>query len=212
MWSMCRTKKKSTFFTVLFVLVTFSLSACGFTGKMFTDAGAGKQQELAKEDYLKTDAVSEQDTQTAEEKYQVYTLGIGTYTESIPKKTLKKWEGGMKEVRYPLAGSQSRLKGFSKFFEYVEQGEAVAAAYIEVDELALPETRMRLKRLEERLIGAEAQMNQDLQEIQDQKALIYNDYKKEIMDIRYQQRQQDWALEKYNFESQIEDTKRGWRD
>lgn len=93
----------------------------------------------------------------------------------------------------------------AEFLQYVEPGDVIATAYTEVDEFTILEAQIKLNRLQERYRDAETQLNQDLADIEEEMALIYNDYKKNMMQIRYQQRQQDFELTKYHFENQIKE-------
>ena len=84
-----------------------------------------------------------------------------------------------------------------------EKGDVIATVRTDVDSIRINSAQIELTRLQERYQEAEQQMNEDLQDILDERALTYNSYKRKIIDIRYQQKQQDWELEKYNYENSI---------
>lgn len=189
---------------VLLMLTVFSLSACGGDGGLLTDTAGGKKQELPKEEYLKQDIVPQETT----DLYQTYILSKGTYTEKIKEKKLGIWTGNLPVVRYDLKGITGKFGGYTldPYFQ-VNKGDAIATVFIDADRSEVQKAQITVQRLEERYRQAEVQTEEDLQEILEEKALIYNDYKRWIMDVRYRQRQQDWELEKYNYENRIQDAR-----
>lgn len=190
---------------VLLILAGTLLSGCGSFDRLLTNVGADGKKEISREEYLRTD-VAQGTVQGQQEEFRnVYTLKKGTYVEKKPDLVLTGSEAGKTAVRYDLRGVTARFVGYEQQGVFpVEAGDPIATVLTDVDETMLMETEIKLKRLEEDLQEAEIQMKEDLQEILEKKALIYNDYQKQIMDVQYKQRQQDWELEKYNFENQIE--------
>lgn len=199
---MCRSKKIMA--ALLGLAMTISLAGCGSSGGLFTDAASGNLKDIAIEDYLKTDVVVSQE-QPADNTYQVHVLQKGTFEQEAMTQILKRSYINVPSVRLSLDGIEAQFGEYVvDTMQYVEAGDVVATVYTEVDEIAIEEAKIKLQRLQERYQAAEIQMNEDLQDLTDEKALIYNDYKRQIMDIRYNQRQLDWEYEKYNYERQIE--------
>lgn len=190
---------------VLLILTGTLLSGCGSRDGFLTNVGSDRQKEISREEYLRTDVAQGAVQRQQEEYYNVYTLKKGTYVEKKPDLALTGSETGKTAVRYDVRGVTARFVGYEQQGVFpVEAGDPIATVLTDVDETMLMETEIKLKRLEEDLQEAETQMKEDLQEILEKKALTYNDYQKWIMDVQYKQRQQDWELEKYNFENQIE--------
>lgn len=184
------------------------------------------QQGTAKETYLDTEALKNRKEPELTDLYQLYTLDYGTFTEKIKQKEMAQAVGGyykneagsfsrmtidISGVRYMLEGVKAQFGEYSALVSetgggvYVDAGTPLATVYTDTDELDTMEAQRELERLQQRLQAAEEQMNQDLEDILEEKALIYNDYKRWIMDVRYEQRQRDWELEKFTFERQIEE-------
>ncbi len=202
---MCRNKRRMAILPGL-ALAIF-LSGCGEGSSLVTDTGSGRQQEIALEDYLKTDVLETQE-ENIDKLYNVLTLENGTFQEQALKQTLERSFINVAVENLDLDGAKAHFAGqYVDFMDYVEEGEAIASLNIEVDELALEEAQLRLQRLQERYKDAEIKLQEDLQDITEQRGLIYNDYKRAVCDIRYSQRQLDWEYEKYNYENQIEKAK-----
>lgn len=189
---------------VLLMLAVFSLSACGAEEGLLTDTAGGKKQELPKEEYLKQDIVPQEKS----DLYQTYILSKGTFTEKLKEKKLGIWTRNLPVVRYDLKGITGKFGGYTlDSYIQVKKGDAIATVFIDAQRSAVQKAQITLQRLEERYRQGEVQTEEDLQEILEEKALIYNDYKRWIMDVRYRQRQQDWEFEKYNYENRIQDAR-----
>lgn len=203
---MCRSKRIVA--VLLGLAMTTFLSGCELSEKLVTDTGSGKNQDIIREDYLKTDVLDQQEAQTVENLYQVITLSKGTFEEEALKQILKRSYINVPTVELSMEGMKAYFGEYlAEHMDQVEVGDVIATVYTEVDEIAIEEAKVRLQRLEERYQAAEEQMKEDLETNRDERALIYNDYKRWIMDIRYRQRELDWEYEKYNYERQIEDAK-----
>jgi len=201
---MCKNKIKAT---VLGLTLSLLLTGCGALNTLVTDTGSGENLSIAAEDYLMTDAL-EQGGQTVDKLYKVLTLGKGTFEEVADKQGMKRSYINSPSIRLDVDGRNASFGEYMvQLMDYVEEGDVIATVHVKVDELNLEEIRLRLQRLRERYQSAEVQMQKDLQKILDQKAITYNDYHKNILDIRYRQRQTDWGYEKFEFENQIEETK-----
>ena len=172
---------------------------------LMTDTGSGKKQDIAPEDYLKTDAL-EQKEQTVDNLYTVLTLEKGTFEETALSQILKRSYLNVPTVRLSLEGVTASFGEYiAEYMQYVEEGEVIATVYTEIDEIAVEEAQIKLQRLKERYQEAETQAQEDLADITEQRGLIYNDYKRAVQDIRYAQRQLDWEYTKYSYENQIAD-------
>lgn len=202
---MCRNKQKAI---VLGLALSLFLSGCGVLDTFVTDTGSGESSSVAQKDYLMTDALN-QETQTVDQLYTVLTLGKGIFEEVADEQIMEREYINTPILRLDVDG---RAVTFGEYvvqlMDYVEVGDVIATVHVEVDELVLEETRLHLQRLQERLQSAEAQTQKELQEILDKKAITYNDYHKNILDIRYRQRQKDWEYTKFDYENQIEETKK----
>lgn len=200
---MCRNKRKTT---VLVLALSLLLTGCGVLDTFVTDAGSGENVSIAPEDYLMTDAL-EQGKQSVDKLYNVITLSKSTYEEVADNQAMERSYINSPILQLDVDGRAATFGEYVVQSDYVEEGDVIAIVHVEVDDLVLEETQLRLQRLQERYQAAEVQMQKDLQEILDQKAITYNDYKKNILDIQYKQRQSDWEYTKFDYEHQIEDTK-----
>ena len=202
---MCRNKKMLA--VLLGFAMAISLMGCKSSAKLVTDTGSGKQQEVAKEDYLKID-IPKQQEETVDNHYQVHTLTIGIFEERAITQSLKRSYINVPTVRLDVDGLEACFGEYiADSMQYVEEGDVIATVHTEVDEIAIEEARLKLQRLEERYQAAESQMIEDLEAIIAEKDRFYKDFDKKIEDIHYKQRQLDWEYEKYNYESRIEAVK-----
>lgn len=202
---MCRNKHKAA---VLGLALSLFLTGCGVLDTFVTDTGSGESSSIVQEDYLMTDAL-DQGAQTIDKLYNVLTLSKSTFEEAADNQATKRSYINSPIVRLEVDG---REVSFGEYLvqgmDYVEEGDAIATVHVEVDKLVLEETRLHLQRLRERYQSAEVQMQKDLKDILDKKAITYNDYHKNILDIRYRQRQKDWEYTKFDYENQIEETQK----
>jgi len=197
---MCRNKIKTG---LLALALSISLAGCGTSGSLVTDSGSGKKEGISPKDYLMTDALGQQTTETI---YQVVTLSKGTFEEVAKEQMLKREYLNAPTVQLDVDGRESTLGWYdAQSMLYVEEGDTIATVYVEVDELEIEKSRLNLQRLQERLQSDEAKAKEDLQKILDEKAKTYDRYQKSILDIRYAQRQADWEYQKYNYENQIQE-------
>ena len=203
---MCRSKRITA--ALLGLAMTISLVGCEASGTLVTDTGSGKKQDIEPEDYLKLDAL-EQEEQTVDSLYTVLTLEKGTFEEEALKQILKRSYLNVPTVRFSLEEVKASFGEYiAEYMQYVEEGDVIATVYTEIDEIAVEEARIRLQRLQERYQQEETQMQEDLADIREQSALIYNDYKREVQDIRYSQRQLDWEYTRYSYENQIKEAEK----
>lgn len=186
------------------ILMVSMLSGCALTGKLVSDTGSGKQQQVEREDYLNT-AVLEREANThSQQQYRTYTLETGTFQETARKQTLKRCFINAPTIRLGIRGVTARFGEYKvNYGQYVDVGDVIATVYTDVDTIAIKEAQLKLERLQERYEKAAVQVQEDLEEILKEKSLNYDDYERQIYDIRYRQRQQDWELEQYNYESNI---------
>lgn len=202
---MYRIKQKAI---VLCLTLSLFLTGCGVLDTFVTDTGSGETASIAKEDYLMTNAL-DQGEQTAEQLYTVLTLEKGTFEETADEQLMKRQYINTPILRLDVDGREATFGEYLvQLMDYVEPGTAIATVHVEVDKLVLDETRLRLQRLQERYQSEELQVQKDLQKILDRKAITYNDFHKNILDIRYRQRQKDWEYTKFDYENQIEETKK----
>lgn len=205
MWFMCRIKKITA--ALMGLTMTISLGGCGLAETLVTDTGSGKKQEIAREDYLKLD-VLEQEEQTVEDIYQIITLTKSTFEEEALNQILRRSYINVPTVRFELDGIPARLGEYvAEYLQYVEEGDVIATAYTEVDEIALNEAKVKLQRLQERRQAAQEQAEEDLAKLEEEGKTIYDDYDEDIHRIKITQRQQDWENTKYNYDRQIEDAR-----
>ncbi len=198
---MCRSKKLTVF--LLGMAVATAFSGCSLKN-MFSDTGSSRQEQINREDYLKTDALAQDEKETGTQNYKVYTLELGDFSEEARKQTLKRCFINAPTIRLDVDDMEARFGEYiANYGQYVEKGDVIATVYTEVDTVAVEEARIHADRLRERYAAAEAQMQADLQDILDAKGINYNYYEQQIYDVQYKQRQQDWELEKFNFEAQI---------
>lgn len=199
---MCKSKK--TIALLLALGMTISLGGCGLTEALVTDTGSGKKQEIAREDYLKTDLLK-QEEQKIDDMYKVLTLEKQTFQEEALKQILSRSYLNVPTVRFELDGIPARLGEYVvEYMQYVEKGDVIATAYTEVDEIALEEAKVKLQRLQERYQAAQEQAAEDLKLLEEEGYKVYNDYDRKVHLLRMEQRQRDWEKTQYDFERQIE--------
>lgn len=202
MWFMYRNKKAGAM--LLGLVMTLALSGCGLSDKLVTDTGSGKQQEIAKEDYLNTEVLLNQGEQTVEDLYQVLTLEKSTFEEVALNQILSRDYINAPTVELDLEGVTAYFGGFLvEYMQYVEVGDVVATVYTEVDEIAIEEATIRLQRLQERYQQAQVQNTEERQEILEERAKLTDVYEQQLMDLRYHKLNLSWDYNKYNYESQI---------
>lgn len=203
---MCRSRKKTA--VLLGLAMSFLFQGCAAEGGLFTDTGSGSRQEIDPEDYLNTDVLTGQQAQTAEDVYHVYTLTKGTFVEEALQQTLSRSYINVPTVRLSLENVTAQFGEYvAEHMQYVDVGDVIATVYTDVDAIGIEEAEIALRRLEERCQAAEVQMEEDLEDILEEKALSYNYYEQQVYDIRYQQRQQDWELEQYRYEKEIREAR-----
>ena len=206
MQSMCRNK------LWLHVLpCAFLLTGCTLPVKLVTDTGSGKQQEIAREDYLLLPEAENRETPGADDHYQVLTLEKGTFTETALRQTLNRTLSleDFPSVRLALEEEHMKFGTYmAEYMDYVEVGDVLATVYVEKDPIAVEEARMALTRLQERFGEAEAAAKEELEEMESKRPYIYNSYEQQIADIRYRQRQLDWENESYRFNNWIAEAKK----
>lgn len=199
---MCRNKIKTG---LLALTLCVFLAGCGTSGSLVTDSGSGKKEGISRQDYLVTDALS-QEQQNTSTLYQVHTLSKGTYEEAAKEQMLKREYPNAHTIQMDVDGRAATLAWYDvPSMSYVEVGDTIATVYVEVDDLVIEEAKLNLQRLRERYQSDETKVKEDLQKILDEKAKTYDGYQKSILDIRYAQRQVDWEYQKYNYETQIEE-------
>lgn len=202
---MCKNRIKAT---VLGLAASLLLAGCGVMETLVTDTGSGESQSIAKENYLKTN-ITQQGQQSIDKLYKVLTLEKGTYEEVADVQMLKRNYINAPTLRLDVDGREVRFGEYAvQAMDYVEEGDVIATVHVEVDELELEEVKLRITRLQERFLAAEEQKNKDLQEIQKELMRIPKSYKSKILDVRYKQIEWDWEYTKFNYETQIKETKK----
>ena len=201
---MCRNRRKAIL--ILLNILLFSFCACSDSEKFVTDTGSGEQKQLSKEEYLDEAALQIPPDHRGQENYQVHVLQKGTYVEEPKKQSFDRAFLNVHEVDMEIEGT------IVQFGQYmidshimVEPGDVIATVYTEVDDLAVEEAELKLTRLQERYARAEEKTAEDIEELTVERTLIYNDYERMVIDVRCRQRQQDWEIEKRNYEMQIAD-------
>ena len=202
MWFMYRNKKAGAM--LLGLVMTLALSGCGLSDKLVTDIGSGKQQEIAKEEYLNTEALLNQGEQTAEDLYQVLTLEESTFEEAALNQILSREYINAPTVELDLEGVTAYFGEFLvEYMQYVEVGDVVATVYTEVDGIAIEEATIKLQRLQERYQQAQVRNTEERQEILEERAKLTDVYEQQLMDLRYHKLNLSWDYNKANYESQI---------
>jgi len=201
---MCRNRKG---LGLLACLTALSLAGCS-APSLVTDTGSGKQQNIEKEDYLRTDLLEDQADQTAKNQYQILTLSKQTYEEEALKQRLGRTYINVPTVNYNLEGVSARFGEYLVgFMDYVEKGDPIATIYTDVDDIGIAEARMKLERLEERYAAAYKTYEEDLQKRDEQLTITYNTYDYKIALVEYEQRKLDWENQKYYYEQDIQAAK-----
>lgn len=202
---MCKSKRMMALLLGLAMIT--SLAGCGSSNSLVTDSGSGGQQEIPIEEYLNTDVLGQEAVQ-ADNLYKIHTLEKGDFKEEALRQVLRRSYLNIPTIHLDLDEVQGTFgEYFVEHMQYVEEGDVIATIHTEVDEIALSELEIRLQRLQERYQAAEAQMNEDMEELTKEGNRIADETKREIHLLRMQQRQMDWENEKYNFESRIAETK-----
>lgn len=199
---MCRNKIKTG---LLALVLCASLAGCGAAESLVTDSGSSKKEGISPEDYLMTNALS-QGLQSTNTLYQVHTLSKGTYEELAEEQVLNREFLNSPTVQLDVDGRKATFAWYdAPSLMYVEPGDTVATVYVEVDELEIEETRLKLQRLQERMQSDEAKSQEQLKKNRDKKENTFDVYQRRILDIRYAQMQADWGYQKYDYETQIKE-------
>lgn len=199
-------RNRKTGAMLLALVMTLALSGCALSDKLVTDTGSGKQHEIAKEDYLNTEALKNQGEQSIEDFYKILTLEKSTFEETALNQILSREFINVPTVRLDLEGVTAYFGEYLvEYMQYVEVGDVVATVYTEVDELALEEARIKLQRLQERYQRAQVQAAEELQDILTKRAELTDTYEQQLMDLQYHKKQLNWENSKYNYERQIAD-------
>ncbi len=212
MWSMCRNHKgRGRSFPQGMMLAALSmtllLAGCGEGSKLVTDTGSGKTKSVAREDYL---LLNENNSTggTAGGKYQVLTLEKGTFEEGALSQTLRREMNNLPEIRLDSDGKDVRFVEYKAgYYDYVEVGDTIATVAIDADDIAIKEQKQNLARLEERFVREEAQVQETLAEMAEERKAIYNTYQNQIAGLQEHQTRMDWENKKYNYEQQIAEAK-----
>ena len=204
---MCKSKKIIAL--LLGLVMTASLSGCADTSaSLVTDTGSGRQQEIPREDYLKTDVLDASKEQTVENLYKVLVLEKTTFEERALNQILRRSYLNVPTVNFELEGIKAYFGSYAvNPFEYVEKGDLLVTVFTEVDEIALQELQVKLQRLEERYQAAQEQVKEDLEELAYHAYYSGTKHQGWLFQMQYQQRELDWEYEKYNYETQIADLK-----
>lgn len=205
MWFMCRIKRKAA---LAMLGITLTLSGCG---SLVTDTGSGTQQQVVREDYLKTDALGQNGPQSADDIYNVLTLEKQTFEEAALNQILRRSYINVPTVRMELEGMTCYMGEYRKdYWNWVEKGDVIATVYTQVDDIAVEEARVKLQRLQERFAEAEQQMNEEIAELTEERKLCWDKCKYDVLGLQLQQKSLDWENTKYNYEKQIEDAKENY--
>ncbi len=191
-------------FAVPALLAALLLTGCSAKNKLVTDTGSGKTQNVTKEDYLVTDenAVNTSDAQG--NQYKVLTLTKGTFEEGALRQTLQLNYYNLPDVRLRTDGKEAHFGTYiAQYMDYVEVGDVIATCHMESDSIAIEEARVTLTRLQERYEKAKADIQEELEDMEEKRKIIYDGYENQIAVIEYRQRQQDWENENYHYEQNI---------
>ena len=212
MW-MSKNRMKRSFLGLFCLAGICMLTGCGRNGKILTDTGSGSGKSIEREDYLDVSVLDQDAEQADSTTYTVYTLEKGTYTEEALNQVTKRAYLNVPVLRLELdTGEQVRFGEYKAgYLQYVEPGDVIATLYVEKDTVAEEEAALRLKRLEERLAAGEEKLSRDLEKLQTEKTMIYNDYERAVVDVQCRQLTQDWEREKLRYTQQIEDVTREYR-
>lgn len=191
------------------LMAALLLTGCSVKNKLVTDTGSGKSQSVSKEDYLVTNGEDINTGNAKDNQYKVLTLTKGTFEEGALRQTLQLNYNNLPTVRLKSDGNEMQFGTYiAQYMDYVEAGDVIATCYMEADEIAIEQARITLTRLQERYEKAKADIQIELEELEEKRKIIYNGYENQIAGIEYKQRQQDWENESYHYEQNIADAEK----
>lgn len=188
-------------------------SACTDGGKLITDTGSGKQSEISREEYLDQDALNLPPEQREAENYRVHVLEKGIYTDQGVNQVFFRYITSTSILWLDMEADSAQYAGGTSnqmqyLGQYVEPGEVIAQIEVDYDELQLDETELKLTRLQERYARGKEKLAKDLEDMQVERTMIYNDYERMVIDVRCRQMQLDWEMESRVYERQIAETQK----
>lgn len=204
-------RNKSRYAGLFLLGAALLASACADGGKLVTDTGSGTQKEISREEYLDEDALNLPPEQREAERYRVHILEKGSFTEQGGNLVFSRYITSTSIVWLDIEGECAQYVGgmanqMQYLGQYVEPGDPVARIVVDYDELLLEETKLKLTRLQERYARGEAKLSEDLEDMQIERTMIYNDYERMVVDVRCRQMQLDWEMESRAYERQIAKT------
>lgn len=196
---MFRNKKKTSVAGIL--ALTLMLAGCGASeGTSATDEGG-----IDKAEYLNTEALENFKQNEETTQYKVHTLEKGIFTETILNQAMEWKAVNIPTVRVDVENADVRFGEYQvRMFEQVEEGDVLATVLSEADEIAIEEAELKLQRLKERYETAKVKQEETLEEILENRSMIYNDYERAVADINYKQSEMDFAIKARDYEYQIE--------
>jgi len=187
---------------VLMLILVLLCTACG-TSKTTSASG-----EIAKENYLNTEALNQQGGQLEAGQYQVYVLEKGTFVEEALGQTLERAYINATIAYAELPCEKARFGSYAaSYFIYVEKGDLLATFYADVDTIALEEAELELQRLEERFVQAELDHIEKAEELVEKMTAEYNSYEDKVIEVERIQEELNWANTKRIYENKIENVK-----
>lgn len=209
MWMTKDPVRAKSFLGTFFLIGICMLAGCGNDGKILTDTGSGAGKQIEREEYLDTSVLEKSEEDRQKPSYTVYTLEKGSYTEDALNQVTHRAYLNIPALHLELdTGEQARFGEYvAGYLQYVEPGDVIATLYVEKDTVAEEEAVIRLKRLEERLAAGEEKLTEDLEQLQVERTLIYNDYERAVVDVKCRQLEQDWEREKLRYTQQIEEVR-----
>jgi len=196
-------KNKKTSFVGILTLV-LALAGCGQAEGTTSEKG-----KIDKAEYLNTEALEKYKQSDETTQYKVHTLEKGDYVEEILSQTMEWRTVNLPAVRLEAEGADIRFGEYQvSMFDMVKEGDVLATIFSETDEIALEQAQIKLQRLQERYEAAKVKQAEKLEEILENRSMIYNDYERAVADINYKQSELDFANTARNYEYQITQAKK----
>lgn len=205
-------RNKVRYFSLFLISAALLTSACAGGGRMVTDTGSGMQNEISREAYLDEDALNLPPEQREAQRYKVHILEKGIFTEQGVNLVFGRYVTSTSIVWLNMETDSAEymddMANQRQYINSVEQGDTVARIAVDYDELEVEETKLKLTRLEERYARGKTKLTEDLEDMQIERTMIYNDYERMVVDVRCRQMQLDWEMESRAYERQIEEINR----
>lgn len=174
------------------------------TGCGKADGTTAGQGAIDKSEYLNTEALENYRQSDQTTQYKVHTLEKGDYKEEILNQTMEWRTVNLPAVRVEAEGVDIRFGEYKvSMFDMVNEGDVLATIISETDEIALEQAKLKLQRLQERYEAAKVKQAENLEEILENRSMIYNDYERAVADINYKQSELDFEMKARDYEYQI---------